>query len=217
MKSDLADFMQNSEWFNFVPAGLTTLLLERAHIFSVEENALVYDLHEELRGLYAVVEGVVAIRTDTPQTEAIYAYLMGPGSWVGEISVMTRTPSAIGVVAKTPCKVLVVPTAKLNELGKTHPELWRSLAILAAINARKALRVARNAMIKHPRERLQAVLDQLGNEIGFDKHIPLTQEQLAEICHLSLRATSKLLNQLADEGHVVCGYRPIKVLNPVKQ
>lgn len=217
MKTDLAEFRQTSEWLNFVPDNLTTLLLERAHVFSVEENALVYDLHEDLRGIYAVVEGVVAIRTDTPQREAIDAYLMGPGSWVGEISVMTQTPSAIGVIARTPCRVLVIPTAKLNDLGKTHPDLWRAFAILAAINARKALRVARNAIIKDPRERMSAVLDQLGSEIGYKKSIPLTQDQLAEICHLSLRATSKLLNQLAGEGHVVCGYRSVNLLKPVKQ
>lgn len=186
-------------------------------MFSVREKALVYDLDEELSGLHGLVSGVVAIRTDNPQTETLCAHLMGAGSWLGEISVMTRGKSLIGVEARTPCTLLVVPTGVLHKLGNAHPDLWRALAILAALNAKKALRVARDAMIKDSRDRLLAVLNRLAGEIGFETQIPLTQEQLAEICHLSLRATSKLLNQLAVEGQVVCGYRSVKVLKPVKQ
>lgn len=217
MNFDHAVFKQSSEWLRYVPDDLSSKLLQRSHLFSVDENSVVYDLDEELSGLYALVKGIVAIRTDTPQTEMICAHLMGPGAWFGEISAMTRGASAIGVEARTPCTLLVVPTGALRKLGTTHSDLWRCLAILAALNAKTALRVAREAMIKDPRERLLAVLDRLASELGFDAHMPLTQEQLSEICHLSLRSCSTLLGQLAREGRVACGYRSVMLLSQSTQ
>lgn len=213
MASNHDTFRKQSEWLRFVPNDLSDELLARANMFSVAENALVYDIGEELTGLHALISGVIAIRTDNTQAEVSCAHLMGPGAWLGEISVMTQGKSAIGVEAKTPCTLMVVPTGTLHALGNTRPDLWRALAVLAALNAKKALHVARDAMIRNPRERLIAVLDRFANEVGFDTQIPLTQEQLAEICNLSLRATSKILNQLVREEHVICGYRSIKVLN----
>lgn len=217
MHVDYAAFKKRSPWLRLIPDELSTKLLEASYTFSVDEASLVYDMDQHLSGLYGLVSGVVAIRTDNPQTEAVCAHLMGPGAWMGEISIMIRSKSVIGVEARTPCKLVIVPKGALHAIGKNTPELWRSIAILAALNAQKALRVARDSMIKDPRERLLAVLERLATEIGFDTPIPLTQAQLAELCHLSLRATSKLLNQMAGEGHVVCGYRSINVLKPVKR
>lgn len=66
-------------------------------------------------------------------------------------------------------------------------------------------------MIRSPRDRMLAVLERLRDGIGPDRPIPLSQEQLADMCTLSRGATSKLPGQLAREGLVECGYRQIRL------
>ncbi|MEE4189499.1 MAG: Crp/Fnr family transcriptional regulator [Roseobacter sp.] len=205
--------LKSSEWLRLIPGDLAEKLLDRAKVFSVSEGSLIYDLDDDPIGLYCVVSGVVAVKTDNPETEAICAHLMGAGSWLGEIAALTHQKSAIGVEARTRCVMIVVPKAALEDLGRIAPDLWRAMAVLAALNARKAMLVARDAMIRDARERLEAVLDRLAGEIGLDTAIPLTQDQLAGMCNLSLRATSKLLRELSEERRVACGYRAIQVLS----
>lgn len=89
---------------------------------------------------------------------------------------------------------------------------WRALSLLAANNRRIAYRVAREMRIRSSRDRVLAVLERLQESVGTEHSIPLSQEQLADMCALSRGATSKLLRTLVQEGLVDCSYWQIRLI-----
>ena len=64
-------------------------------------------------------------------------------------------------------------------------------------------------MIARPEQRVIAVLRRLGQSLGHDTPIPLSQEQLADMCVLSRGAISRILSRLEAAGKVRRGYREL--------
>ena len=53
---------------------------------------------------------------------------LGPGSYVGEIALLSRSPRTATVVAATPLRVLAISGADFVELLDGIPELWLKVA-----------------------------------------------------------------------------------------
>lgn len=210
--TDAGAIAARAEWLKALPQTVVTELIERSATLTTPEGTLIYDLEDETGGIFALLDGIVGIRTDNQEMETVFGHLMGPGSWFGEMSFLSGGPRAVGAVALTRCQILYVKPQSLADLAAAEPMLWRALALLTATNSRIAYRVARDVMIKTPRERLLAVLERLQDGIGADQPIPLSQEQLADMCALSRGATSKFLRQLVSERLVDCGYRQIRLI-----
>ena len=71
------------------------------------------------------------------------------------------------------------------------------------------MQVARDLMTPRPEDRCVAILRRLSASIGPGAPIPLSQEQLADMCILSRGAISRILSRLEAAGQVRRGYREL--------
>ena len=135
---------------------------------------------------------------------------MGKGCCFGENAVLSGMPRQIGAVAKSEhCHLLSIPLSALETLGAEHPQFWRALAGLSALNANIAVQAVRDLMIRDPMQRCTPVLERVSTSLDLQEPIPLSQEELATMCALSRGSVSRALKELERQGRISVGYGKI--------
>lgn len=76
-------------------------------------------------GLYCVLLGALEARGERTKR-------LGPGTVLGQRSLITRQPSPVDVVCATDALLLRLPAARFNELAATYPPVLMYLSELAA-------------------------------------------------------------------------------------
>lgn len=212
MAIDISAFGTPPNWIHSLPADLSTNLLKRARLHSYLQNDLIYDLGDAPGGIYGIVSGVVGIGTDDNESSMIYGHLMGRGAWIGENAVLTGSNRQVAaVVLSSQADIASVSFPVLNEFAEVEPRLWKALAALSAQNAQIAIQTARDLMIRDADGRCLAVLRRIANSIGANQSIPISQEELAEMCGVSRGALSKSLGKLEGLDLLKRGYRSIEL------
>ncbi len=199
----------HAPWLQHVPSHIAQDLLSRAELMAVNRGDTVFSPGDPAGGVYRVVSGVLGATDLEGMSDGLIGHLLGPSAWFGEGPALTRMPRRMGILAMTEARLAYLPLAAIEESGQNCPELWRGLAALTAANAAVAVQVARDLMTPRPEERCTAILSRLSASIGPGTPIPLSQEQLADMCTLSRGAVSRILSRLESAGLVQRGYREL--------
>jgi CRP-like cAMP-binding protein len=98
---------------------IAALAVER----SVDEGTELIREGEPGTEFFVVVDGDVEVRRRGRRVARL-----GPGSYVGEIALLSRSPRTATVVAATPLRVLAIAGRDFVELLDAIPELWLKVA-----------------------------------------------------------------------------------------
>ena len=215
MSTKAQQAISSSAWLSQIPSGIAETLLARATEVSFKRGSLIYEFDDPPGGIYGVQSGIVAIRTDDGDTGVVYGQLFGAGAWFGESAALLEMRRQVGVtVLSETARLYSVSRASLEQIAAQDAAFWRALAGLSALNNGVAIQVARDLMIRDPRERFLAVLNRLSKSIGPEQSLPLSQDELAVMCALSRGSISRLLSTLEEEGQIERSYRSIRLLAP---
>jgi len=165
-----------------------------------------------------VVEtGRVKVSVTTSSGREVVLTFRGPGSLMGDQSLVDESPRSATVTAVEPVTVLVIAASAFRGYLASHPNV--ALAMLATLSGR--LRESDRRLAEYSAAdtlgRICARLVELCEQEGHDESLvvqitlPITQEELAGWTGASIESTAKALRQLRSLGWVATGRRSIEV------
>ncbi|HEX6712266.1 MAG TPA: Crp/Fnr family transcriptional regulator [Thermoleophilaceae bacterium] len=165
-----------------------------------------------------VDSGRVKVSVTTTTGREVVLTFRGPGSLLGDQSLVDESPRSATVTAVEPVEVLCVASSAFRGYLATHPDV--ALAMLATLSAR--LRESDRRLAEYAAAdtlgricaRLVELCEMQGNLDGASAvqiTLPITQEELAGWTGASIEATAKALRALRDLGWVTTGRRALEV------
>jgi CRP-like cAMP-binding protein len=168
--------------------------------------------------LILVESGRVKVSVMTTTGREVVLTFRGPGSLLGDQSLVDESPRSATVTAAESVEVLVIAASAFRGYLASHPNV--ALAMLATLSAR--LRESDRRLAEYAAAdtlgricaRLVELCEMQGEIDGAGSvqiSLPITQEELAGWTGASIESTAKALRSLRDLGWVSTGRRAIEV------
>lgn len=189
-----------SETFLPPPSVLDQLASKNRRFFP--RGSSLFCCGDRCRGLYKVLDGIVEIHHPSQDGELVLAHLAGPGQWLGESAMLLQTGHVQSAYVRADASVGMVGLAELHKDALIHPEIWREVGTIAALNQNTALQCYLDGCIGSPERRVASVLLRLLRAVGVrGRHrlatiIPVSQTELGQLSSMSRNSVSKILVHL---------------------
>jgi CRP/FNR family cyclic AMP-dependent transcriptional regulator len=175
---------------------------------------------EDSGSFHIVLDGRVAVQITKPSGETSIVNILGPDSHFGEVSLLgAGTPYRTAtVVALEPVRTLSIPAAVFHELRERNPRLEQLVSRLLAQRVQELTALLVEAMYdsldRRVVRRLAGLCVVYASSSPGAVTIPLTQEEVAELCGGTRPSVNQVLHRLVDEGILELGRGRIVVPDP---
>ncbi len=196
------------EWrlFEGVPAEEMRQVLSIARRRRFSRDEVVFHRHDPADSLHLVVSGRFVVRVATPLGETVTIALPGPGESFGEMALVAGGDDRSATVAALePAETFAIYREDFQRLRDEHRELNEWLIEYLAGEIRKFHDRLLEALFVSSEQRVLRRLCELARLYapgGDPAHVPLTQEQLAEIAGTTRETVNRVLRQQEHEGTV---------------
>jgi len=184
-------------------------LFAEARTISLAVDQVLFSAGEEGDGCYRVDEGLLKASVSEPAGDERILSLLGPGSVVGELSMIDGAPRSASVVALRDSKLSFVSRAVFEAFGRSRPELYRHLTILLANRLRDTndtLAATSFLSIKGRVARaLLRLAEAFGRDVGQGRIVirqKVSQGDLAAIAGIARENVSRVLHDWASRSLV---------------
>jgi CRP/FNR family cyclic AMP-dependent transcriptional regulator len=209
--------LESTPWFRGLPVELKDYLVSHATLVRLQKGQPLYRFGDPSYGLYAVLEGSLAVGTVGVDGKHALLAVLGPTAWVGEISLFDGLPRPHDAIAASRAVFLHVPEAALQSLLDASPHYWRNFALLMAQRLRLSFKNSESLTLLPAAQRLANRLLMIAE--GYDglhatqSKIRLSQDSLASIASLSRQTTNQLLKNLESQRIVSLKFGAIEILD----
>src|SRR6266513_3935861 len=184
-----------------LPPELSQSLFTNARPLSLNADQTLFMVGDEGDGCYRVEEGLLKASIAAPAGGERILAVLGPGSVVGELSMIDGGPRSASVTAIRDSKLSFVGRTAFEAFGESRPDLYRHIATLLAQRLRdtdEAL-VATNFLSVKARvaRALLSLADAFGRDIDQGRILirqKVSQSDLAAMAGIARENVSRVLN-----------------------
>jgi CRP/FNR family cyclic AMP-dependent transcriptional regulator len=198
-----------------LPTELSQSLFAKARPLSLKADQTLFVAGDEGDGCYRVEEGLLKASIAAPAGGERILAVLGPGSVVGELSMIDGGPRSASVTALRDSKLSFVGRAAFEAFGQARPDLYRHVATLLARRLRdtdEAL-VATNFLSVKGRvaRSLLSLADAFGRDLDQGRILirqKVSQSDLAAMAGIARENVSRVLHDWASRSVVsrLAGY-----------
>jgi CRP-like cAMP-binding protein len=198
-----------------LPTELSQSLFGKATSLSLAADQTLFVVGDEGEGCYRVEEGLLKASIAAAAGGERILAILGPGSVVGELSMIDRGPRSASVTALRDSKLSFVGRTAFEAFGQSRPELYRHLATLLARRLRDTddALVATNFLSVKGRvaRALLSLAEAFGRDIGQGRILirqKVSQADLAAMAGIARENVSRVLHDWANRSLVsrLAGY-----------
>lgn len=201
-------------WLASCPPDFAAAVLAAAEIIEVPRDQVIMHWGEPGRGLCGLAAGALYVAVAGPDGEFHKMHLGAPGLWLGETALLGETERHINVTTTVDSCVAWLAADDIAGLADAHPETWRHLGRLAAMNTSSAMASVSCLLIRDSAARVAQKLLQV--DPGDGPLLSLTQTALGEMVGLSRNTLNRVLATLERTGALHVGYARIQIRDRLK-
>ncbi len=191
-------------------AEIAAITMERAY----EKGRSVYLAGKKEKRLYVIHSGRVKISRYSPSGKVQVLRVLGPGDFMGELTILNDTPLPDYAEAMEDCAMCVIEGDKLKALMLKYPSI--ALRVMEALSSRleRAEALIEDISLHPAEQRLaQALLEASGGRRSFD--LVLSKGDFASQLGMTQETLSRKLAGFQDRGLIeLRGLRGIVILDP---
>ncbi len=124
--------MARDTLFSVLPPKLADGLVGQASPVELAPDQALFRCGDPCDGCYHVIDGLLKVTVELPSRRERILAILGPGGFIGELSLMDGAPRSASVVALKASKLYFVSRAAFDAFGTAHPEIYRHIADLLA-------------------------------------------------------------------------------------
>lgn len=212
------DLLAETGWLSRVDPAFRIAALEGSKLKEFDAGEYVYHVGDESDGLWGLADGALSLDVAAGDREPEMRLIRHPGTWHGEIGVVTRMGRIVALRATQPSTLLQLPMRRLKTMLEGNPGYWRWIALLSVEHTLLASQFAEDFMVRDTRQRIAVILLRLSGYLGMDggraSAVTIAQDDLARICNLSRSVLSPILREFEQLGAIRRRYREIQVDRP---
>jgi CRP/FNR family cyclic AMP-dependent transcriptional regulator len=201
--------------FAALPAELSRGLFAKARSSTLAAGQMLFLAGDEGDGCYRVEEGLLKASIVVPGGGERILAVLGPGSIVGELSMIDGAPRSASVSALRDSKLSFVSRVAFDEFGRSEPQLHRHVMVLLARRLRDTNDALTATSFLSVKGRVARALLSLAEAFGQD--VPggrilvrqkVTQSDLAAMAGIARENVSRVLKDWTDRALVsrLAGY-----------
>jgi CRP-like cAMP-binding protein len=196
--------MARDTLFSVLPPKLAEGLIAQARTVALEPDAVLFRTGDACDGCYHVVEGLLKVTVVLPSRRERILAILGPGGFVGELSLMDGAPRSASVIAIKAAKLYFITRAAFDAFGAAHPEIFRHIADLLARRLRdnSATLAMSSLSIKARAARaLLSLAEAFGKDVGAGRILirqKVSQGDLAAMAGIARENLSRILQDWTD-------------------
>ena len=198
-----------------LPNELSRGLFAQGRLLSLDADQTLFLAGDEGDGCYRVEEGLLKASVTAPNGGERILAILGPGSMVGELSMIDGAPRSASVTALRDSKLHYVSKADFEALGKSSPEIYQHVMKVLARRLRdtnSALAASSFLSVKGRVARaLLSLAEAFGKDVGNGRILirqKVSQSDLAAMAGIARENVSRVLKDWSEHGVVsrLAGY-----------
>jgi CRP/FNR family transcriptional regulator, cyclic AMP receptor protein len=122
----------NETLLSVLPADLSAGLFGQARVVQLAANQMLFLAGDPGDGCYRVDEGLLKVSVISPSGGERILAILGPGTLVGELSIIDGASRSASVAAIRDSKLVFVSRAAFDAFVRSNPEVYRHITTLLA-------------------------------------------------------------------------------------
>jgi CRP-like cAMP-binding protein len=198
-----------------LPAELSGALFGKARTLSLSADQTLFLAGDEGDGCYRVEEGLLKASVAAPNGGERILAILGPGSMVGELSIIDGAPRSASVTALRDSKLCFVSRAAFEAFAQSSPDVYPHMMKMLAHRLRdtnNALAATSFLSLKGRVARaLLSLAEAFGHDVGQGRLLirqKVTQSDLAAMAGIARENVSRILKDWTNRSLVsrLAGY-----------
>jgi len=192
--------MQDRNLLSALPDDLSKRLLAKGHSIKVEAGRMLFPAGEPGDGCYYVDQGLLKVSVLSASGNERILAIMGPGSLIGELSMLDQGPRSAAVAAVKDSQLRFIGRAQFLAFAEANPEVYKHLVAMLAQRLRMTNSAIAAASFLSLKGRVARALLDLAQAFGQDAgsgriliRQKISQSDLAAIAGIARENVSRIL------------------------
>ena len=191
--------MERDTLLSVLPGDLSASLIRQADTVALAPDQRLFAAGDPCDGCYHVIEGLLKVTVAVPPRHERILAILGPGGFIGELSMMDGAPRSASVIAIRASKLYFISRPVFEGFGREHPELYRYIAALLARRLRTnsiSLAMSSPSVKAGAARALLSLADAFGKDVGSGRILiryKVSQTDLAAVAGVARENLSRVL------------------------